>query len=479
MKKTYVTIMPDKSGAFLKASEAIAAFGANITRVSYNKAVDTHTLFIEAEGEPEQLLRAEKELERIGYISDDSTRPKVILVEFRLRDIPGAVTPVLRLINGYHFNISYISSRANETGYQNFRMGLFIERPDKIKAFLDEAAGLCELRIVDYDESEKVLDNTVFYISFVNGIAEKLHLPEKDVSVLSADSNLIMQMLEEKDEPPYKTFGYIGSFADMLSRYRGEAFQPRISGRKLAGAALYVIEPPCGSNTYVIEKDGNLIFIDSGFACYRGEMKAVFHSLFTDFESRRKYGIVTHPDIDHCGLLDMFDRIFMSDEAYRNFELEAAGKPNFREEKAEHAPYCRISKVLSGYTTPPLEKLERVPCGAEDGSFVQPVGMEAGGLKFDFYAGNGGHARGEAVIVSEELRLVFTGDIAVNIAGFTEEQAKFNVLAPYLMTSVNMNSRLATAEREVLADRFPPEKYLYCCGHGAVLENVKNRGRGI
>ena len=83
------------------------------------------------------------------------------------------------------------------------------------------------------------------------------------------------------------------------------------------------------------------------------------------------------------------------------------------------------------------------------------------------------------MIVSEELRLVFTGDIAVNIAGFTEEQAKFNVLAPYLMTSVNMNSRLATAEREVLADRFPPEKYLYCCGHGAVLENVKNRGRGI
>ena len=52
------------------------------------------------------------------------------------------------------------------------------------------------------------------------------------------------------------------------------------------------------------------------------------------------------------------------------------------------------------------------------------------------------------MIVSEELRLVFTGDITVNIAGFTEEQAKFNVLAPYLMTSVNMNSQLATAERE-------------------------------
>ena len=50
MKKTYITTMPDHVGAFLKASRCIAALGINITRVSYNKAVDMHTLFIEAEG---------------------------------------------------------------------------------------------------------------------------------------------------------------------------------------------------------------------------------------------------------------------------------------------------------------------------------------------------------------------------------------------------------------------------------------------
>ena len=51
MKKTYVTTMPDHVGAFLKASECFLSLGINITRVSYNKAVDTHTLFIDAEGE--------------------------------------------------------------------------------------------------------------------------------------------------------------------------------------------------------------------------------------------------------------------------------------------------------------------------------------------------------------------------------------------------------------------------------------------
>ena len=56
MKKTYVTSMPDHIGAFLKASRCFAALGINITRVSYNKAVDSHTLFIDAEGR-EDLLK--------------------------------------------------------------------------------------------------------------------------------------------------------------------------------------------------------------------------------------------------------------------------------------------------------------------------------------------------------------------------------------------------------------------------------------
>ena len=56
MKKTYVTSMPNHIGAFLKASKCFSLLGINITRVSYNKAVDSHTLFIDAEG-TEDLLK--------------------------------------------------------------------------------------------------------------------------------------------------------------------------------------------------------------------------------------------------------------------------------------------------------------------------------------------------------------------------------------------------------------------------------------
>lgn len=45
MKKSFITEMPDKSGAFLKAGKIIAHYGGNIVRVSYNKSLDVHTLF--------------------------------------------------------------------------------------------------------------------------------------------------------------------------------------------------------------------------------------------------------------------------------------------------------------------------------------------------------------------------------------------------------------------------------------------------
>ena len=59
MKKTYVTTVPDHVGAFLRASRLIAGLGINITRVSYDKAIDLHTLFIELEGDEAGLDRAD------------------------------------------------------------------------------------------------------------------------------------------------------------------------------------------------------------------------------------------------------------------------------------------------------------------------------------------------------------------------------------------------------------------------------------
>ena len=48
--------------------------------------------------------------------------------------------------------------------------------------------------------------------------------------------------------------------------------------------------------------------------------------------------------------------------------------------------------------------------------------MHFGEKEWLVYEGPGGHVRGEMIIVCPELKLVFTGDIYVNIKGFSPEQ---------------------------------------------------------
>ena len=189
MKKTFVTTMPDHIGAFLKASSCFAALGINITRVSYNKAVDSHTLFLDAEGSAEQLAEADRQLTQIGYLQNNKNEKSIVLLEFCLRDVPGSVTDILELISIFNFNISYISSQENGSDYQLFKMGLFVEDADKISEFLARAEKICRVRVIDYNHSEKVYDNSIFYNSFVSGLTQTLGLSEEVKNDLLVNAN--------------------------------------------------------------------------------------------------------------------------------------------------------------------------------------------------------------------------------------------------------------------------------------------------
>ena len=123
MKKTYATSMPNHIGAFLKASKCFASLGINITRVSYDKAVDSHMLFLDVEGTEDQIRKADAELEKIGYLQNNASNSSIVLISFCLKDVPGSVTDILELIHTFNFNISYINSQENGTDYQDFKMG--------------------------------------------------------------------------------------------------------------------------------------------------------------------------------------------------------------------------------------------------------------------------------------------------------------------------------------------------------------------
>lgn len=477
MKKTFTTVMPDKIGAFLKADRCLSRLGLNITRVSYNKAVDAHMLFIEAEGTEEQLRLAGDELSRLGYLNGMNSLGGVILIEFKLRDEPGSLLPVLELIDDYNFNISYISSQENGTSHQYFKMGLFVENGREISDFISRASLLCRLKIIDYKSSEKILDNTVFYLSFANDISELMELDEEKEKKLIVNSNRIMQLLDERNAPVYKTFDYIKRFAVQLAQYRGDSFVPRISRHSCGELELILIEPPCGSNICVIDAGDTLCFIDSGFAIYRKELLRILRRELPDFDRKRRVLLLTHADVDHAGCLDLFDTVYVNRKCADNFSCERESKPALREMNPLHAPYVKISKLLSHYTPPSKERITVVGGVSEpQKELFKAIGtVGIGELEFEMYEGAGGHVAGETVIIERKAKLVFTGDIFVNIKGFTKEQSRFNRLAPYLMTSVDTDPELAKKEREALPSLLGHGKWKIICGHGSVTDMEVNQ----
>lgn len=469
MKKTYVTSMPNRIGAFLKASQCFCALGINITRVSYNKAVDSHTLFIDAEGTEEQLKKADAELEKIGYLQNNNAKTSIVLLEFCLRDVPGSVTDVLTLIDEFNFNISYISSQENGTDYQYFKMGLYVDDSCKIAEFLKEVEKICKVRVIDYNSSEKVYDNSIFYNTYVMGLAQIMGLDSNVRDELLVNVNLAMQTLDEQGLSPYRTFDSISKFAELLGASKGMSFSPRISTHKITeNTEIVLIEPPCGSNTIIIKSNGSILFVDSGYACYTEEMQTIFKKIIPDYDEIKKTILVTHADVDHCGLSPLFDEVIASHRTAQCLKNEYNGKNGYREENPLHKPYINICKLITSYKNTNPDKITALWKNAEQ--LTEPLTQigfyDFEELHFEVYEGKGGHLPGEIVLIDYQNHIAITGDIYINTHGLTPQQAEYNQYAPILMTSVDTDAALCAEERGAIMQRLGVGKWQIFGAHG-------------
>lgn len=482
-RKTFVTNMPDKAGAFLLASNIIARFHGNIVRASFNKAVDLHTLFIDVQASEQALGEITKELENVGYLNNRISAVRVIVVNIRIPDVPGAVLPVLEILNRYDINISYINAGTDGTEYQDFKMGLLIENPKLIKSLLDEISQLYQIEIIDYDDVETSLDNTIFYIRLANEMRKLMGLStEKTIEFLS-ESNRVLQRLQDTGENPAKVFDYIRRFAQYISGYRGAGFRVDVTRNDIGGVSIFSIQPPCGSNTYVLIDEKEMTLIDTGYALYYEEMTGVFDRLFPGWREKRKTVYITHADVDHCGLLSRLDGavIRLSAKSADGLRRQRAGEPDYREQNELNFGYSKLSRIISGYMPPEdtnFELLDSEPPHTHE-DLIRIGFTRIAGLDFEVLEGSGGHLFGETVYLCRKEGIVFTGDNLVNIRGFSPERAQFNSLAPYLMRSVNVDPDKALRMRKQImalieqVQRENAKPCIICGGHGPVcaLEN--------
>ena len=281
--------------------------------------------------------------------------------------------------------------------------------------------------------------------------------------------NLAMQTLDEQGLSPYRTFDSISKFAELLGASRGKAFAPRISNHKITdNTEIILIEPPCGSNTAIINSNGKLLFVDSGYACYGEEMLSVIRRLFPKFDETEKTVLVTHADVDHCGLLPIFDKIIASEKTARCLNNEYIGKNGYREENPLHKPYINICKILTSYKAVDPQRITVI--GDSSKPLTEPLTQigffDFEELHFEIYEGKGGHLPGEIVLIDYAHHIAFTGDVYINLHGLTPEQAEYNQYAPILMTSVDTDPKLCAEERKAILGRLGVGRWQIFGAHG-------------
>ena len=349
-----------------------------------------------------------------------------------------------------------------------FKMGLIVDDKDRINDFVREAKSLCEVRLIDYNHADKVYDNSFFYSTFVSELTSEMEISDSAREELMVNTNLAMQILDESGLSPYRTFDSISRFAELLAHSRGDNFAPRISIHRITDkSTVTLIEPPCGSNTAIIKSLDEYLFVDTGYACYKDEMLALLKILVPEFDSIVKRVFVTHTDVDHCGLLPMFDEIYVSGKSALCLRNEFEGKDGYREMNPLHKPYVRICKALTSYMPPDPDKLRIIGEECEINEPLKRTGcLDIGELHFDLYEGQGGHLTGESVLIDSEHRIAFTGDIYVNMKDMTDRQAQYNKYAPILMTSVDTNIKQCTIERNFFFDLLEDGKWQVFGGHG-------------
>jgi len=218
----------------------------------------------------------------------------------------------------------------------------------------------------------------------------------------------------------------------------------------------------------IINSNGEYLFVDSGYACYKNEMLRIFKQLIPDFDEVKKRILVTHADVDHCGLLPLFDEILANENTAKCLEKEYKGENGYREENPLHKPYINICKILTEYRPTDPDKIKTLwkSLPAYDKPLTQIGFFSFGELNFEVYEGKGGHLPGEIVLIDYANHIAITGDVYINVHGLTSQQAQYNQYAPILMTSVDTDPKLCLAERNAVMQRLGVGKWQIFGAHG-------------
>lgn len=489
---SFIASMPDEPGALHRAAEIITRYKGNINRIQYDRRIDRNIVFFEVAAASEVYEKIREELERIGYLQTSLHPVAFLKFNVYLPNCPGALFDFLNHTTSSGANITFLDFDDRGHHPERLVVSLNIENTDLIDSLLNRLKSKYRLEIVEYDTTGEKLDDTVFYLRLAQKLRYYLRNAEDDFLMkFLHDINHIAQELSNLKKDPVEVFENILKVGETLRRTSGEGFYADVQRVRInKEIELFCFQLPCGGNIYLFDTPGEKVMIDAGYGIYQPDVVNMLQHYGLGDLSLLKRIYITHADADHCGAAGFF-----SAPSYLNRETLKITRETSRAYGSSNQGcileevYTKMINLFSRFT-PPSNVILFPEISYQDkeiekrGAFPVVSRFTIGDLEFEALQGLGGHMYGEIFYLCPEEGLLFPQDAVINFRSLSPERTEYNVLADYLMTSVNVDSSLAKEERNALLSLIQEldselvkkgKKCLVCCGHGSisVLENGK------
>ncbi len=479
--------MPDTPGSLHRAAEIIKKYDGNINRIQFDRRIDPGTVFYEVTATDESYRMITGDLKKIGFLQTSLKPLNFLKFTVFLPNRPGALFEFLRYTTSARANIASIDFDDRGRHPDRLTVSLSLEQNPEVEGLLDQLKSRYRLDILEYDTTGKHLDDTVFYVRYAQAVRELIGDSEEPFLLsFLGETNHMAQELTDHGCDPRQVFDSILRTGRSMNATNGDNFYADVQRFAITEeTSLYCFQPPCGGSLFIIHAPGEMVMVDTGYGIYHDAVMAMLSRYGLGDLRRLSRVVVTHADADHCGGAGFFDvPVFMHEGTLDIIRTNDRAYGSTSDHSRLDRFYTRMINLFSKFNTPSDIRCFGRPDGTMRGTFPVIGRFEIGGVAFEVMNGLGGHTHGQVFLFSPEHGILFTADSVINFTSMTRERAEYSSLAAFLVTSVNVNSGLASQERKELlalaqetdtALAATGRRCLVCGGHGAVsvVENGK------
>jgi len=477
---SFVAYIPNKPAALNLAAGVITELNGNINRIHYDRQIDSQTAFFEVTCTEDSYTKIREKLSSIGYLRNSLKSLPFLRFSVNLPHESGALAGFLVMASDAGAYIGSIDFDDTGSFPETVFVSMNLEEEHRAEELLDALKNHYKIDIIDYDMTGSTLDKTVFYVRFARQLRQ--YLQDDDDQLLMdflKDINHTVQELTKLGENPHDVFENYIKCGEFLNSTKENGFYADVQEIQIHhDLTLFCFQMPGGGSIFVFDAPEEIVMIDTGYGIYSDDAKKMFSYYGLDIEKKLSFIIVTHGDADHCGAGGAYDvSAYMHPATLKIIKCGNRAWGSKSEKSVLEKVYTTMIALFSHWNPPKEENIRLLPESSAElrSGFPVLTRIPIGGLSFEILLSCGGHQFGQLIIFCQEAGLLFTADSLMNFSSFTEERCRYNSIADFLVTSVNVDSDLARKERKgilEIARHYEEEtgkNCLICGGHGTVF----------